>query len=181
MEGLYVEARVGARLKRYIVGSYQSDIIPLDRDSVLVAVIKPYLELAAPDADPLDPKVAESEVVRIELPMANGKVYCHAGKKVYVCNTLWRNRLSAAGQARVKRFFDKSFKKAFRTYMDGFIEHQQMTKDEEQTYLKVKEGIAAFLMQYHIDFGERDITSLARDWYRHRDRNEANRVSPLVF
>lgn len=181
MEGLYVTARVGYRMKKYITESYDSDIIPLDRDSVLLAVIKPYLELTSDEEEPVDDETKEREVVRIELPLENAKVYYHAGKKVYVCNTLFRNRLSKAGQDRVKRFFEKNFKKAFRTFMDGFIAHQQLEMTENMLYLKVKEGIAEFLMQYHIEFNDRDIATLARDWYRHRDRNEENRVSPLVY
>lgn len=168
-------------MKKYITESYKSDIIPLDRDSVMLAIIKPYLELTSDEEEHIDPETMEQEVVRIELPLENAKVYYNAGKKVYVCNTLFRNRLSKAGQDRVKRFFEKNFKKAYRTFMDGFIAHQQLEMTEDQIYLKIKEGITEFLMQYHIEFNDRDIATLARDWYRHRDRNEDNRVSPLVY
>lgn len=181
MEGMYVTARVGKRLKRYIVGSYQSDIVPTERNMALVSLIKPHLELTAENEETLDREIVLDEVVRIEIPMVNTKVYSRSARKVYVCNTLWRNRLSAKGQDEVKRFFDQAFKQQFRTYMDGFIESQEMFVTGGLKYNKVKDGVTAFLMQYHIDFTNRDIAALARDWYRHRDKTEQNMASPLVY
>lgn len=181
MEGLYVTARVGRRLKKYIVDSYQSDIIPMERNMALISLIKPHLELTAEEEEPIDEEIMQKEVVRIEIPLGNMKVYNRAARKVYVCNTLWRNRLSEKGQDEVKKFFDRAFRQQFRTYMDGFIESQEMFGKDGRKYNKVKEGVTAFLIQYHIDFTERDIAALARDWYRHRDKTEENQSSPLVY
>ncbi len=134
----------------------------------------PYLELTTED-----PVEIDGETIKIELPLGNKKVYNSAGKSVYVCNTLWRNRLSEVGQYKVKHFFENEFKKTYRTYMDCFVE-QQKAKYGEDCFCKIKEGIAAFLIQYHIEFNNKDIASLARDWYRHRDKVDENKRSPCV-
>ena len=174
MKGLYVTAKVGKRIKRYLEGSYQSDTIPLERGSNLLNIIMPFLELTADEPEDID-----DETIKIELPLGNKKVYNSSGQTVYVCNTLWRNRLSEEGQFQVKRFFDNEFKKTFRTYMDCYVE-QQKAKNGEDCKCKIKEGIAAFLIQYHIDFTKQDIATLARDWYRHRDKVDENKRSPCV-
>lgn len=174
MKGLYVTAKVGKRNKRYIEGSYQSDTIPLERGTNLLNLIMPYLELTTDD-----PEEVDDETIKIELPLGNKKVYNSSGQTVYVCNTLWRNRLSVEGQFQVKRFFENEFKKTFRTYMDCYVE-QQKAKNGEDCKCKIKEGIAAFLIQYHIDFTKQDIATLARDWYRHRDKVDENKRSPCV-
>lgn len=174
MKGLYVTARIGQRYKRFLMGCYQSDTIPLERGSNLLNIIMPFLELTADE-----PEEADEETIKIELPLGNKKVYNVAGQTVYVCNTLWRNRLSEKGQYRVKRFIENEFKKTFRTYMDCYVE-QQKAKNGEDCKCKIKEGIAAFLIQYHIDFTKQDIATLARDWYRHRDKVDENKRSPCV-
>ena len=174
MKGLYVTAKVGKRNKRYIEGSYQSDTIPLERGSNLLNLIMPYLELTTDDPEELD-----DETIKIELPLGNKKVYNSHGRSIYVCNTLWRNRLSVEGQFQVKRFFENEFKKAFRTYIDCYVE-QQKANNDDSSYYKIKDGVTAFLIQYHIEFTKQDIATLARDWYRHRDRVEENKRSPCV-
>lgn len=174
MKGLYVTAKVGKRYKKYIESSYQSDTIPLERGSNLLNIIMPYLELTSGEPEPVD-----DETIKIELPLGNKKVYNSAGQTNYVCNTLWRNRLSEDGQFRVKRFFENEFKKAFRTYMDCYVEHER-AKNGEDCKCKIKETVTAFLIQYHIDFTKQDIATLTRDWYRHRDKVDENKRSPFV-
>lgn len=174
MKGLYVTAKIGQRYKRYVECSYQSDTVPLERGSNLLNTIMPYLELTTDEQEEVD-----DETIKIELPLGNKKVYNSAGQTVYVCNTLWRNRLSEEGQFKVKRFFENVFKQTFRTYMDAYIERQS-SSSKNKTAKRVKEGIAAFLIQYHIDFTKQDIAALARDWYRHRDKVDENKRSPFV-
>ena len=67
--------------------------------------------------------------------------------------------------------------------MDGYTESQQdaTSLDESEARLKVKRGAAAFLCQYHIDLDEKLIRAMVRDWYRHVERNEQNRYSPLIY
>lgn len=175
MKGLYVTAKVGKRYKRYIEGFYQSDTIPLERGSNLLNIIMPYLELTSDEW----PETVDEETIKIELPLGNKKVYNFAGQSVYVCNTLWRNRLSEDGQFRVKRFFENMFKFAFHSFMDGHIAKRESLKGDEENN-KVKEAVTAFLIQYHVDFTKQDIAALTRDWYRHRDKVEDNKRSPCV-
>ncbi len=169
-------AKVGKRYKRYVLETYQSDTIPHERNNILMGLIMPYLELTTEEL----PDVIDDETVKIELPLVgNKKVYNKSGQMVYSCNTLWRNRLSKEGQEAVKRFLAEEFKKSFRTYMDGYIEHMKTTNTDSKNY-KIKEGITAFFIQYHIECTKKDIATLARDWYRHRDKVDENKRSPLV-
>ena len=178
MEGMYVKAHVGKKLKQWLQDSYQDGVVHPAHGSVLVYLMIPYLELQPKTEEEQFP---EEETVMIELPMKRDeKVYCHSTHKVYYCNTLWRNRLSSKGHKKVKQFFETNFRKAFHTFMDGYIEGQHETKDEDAR-LKVKQGVCAFLNQYHIDYTETMISSMTRDWWRHVDKTEENRVSPMVY
>lgn len=178
MEGLYVKAKVGKKLKKWLEDSYQDGVVHPASGSVLVFLMIPYLELCPKDEVE---DLPEDETVLIELPLKRDeKVYCKSTHKVYYCNTLWRNRLSEKGHKRVKGFFEANFRKAFHTFMDGYTEGQYETKDDN-TRLKVKQGVSAFLNQYHIEFDERMVNSMTRDWWRHVDKNENNRISPMVY
>lgn len=183
MEGYYVFARVGSRMKQYVINAYNSDIVPLENESVLMNIIRPHLELRPHDEDleEFDDETMKNEVIRIELPHDRKKVYSVSKQKVYVCNTLWRNRLSSKGQFKVKRFFERNFKFAFYTYMDGDIERQEMMKKEGEIYNEMISGIQAFMDKYHLPYVERDLRTLARDWYRHRDKVEGYKISPIAF
>ena len=126
-----------------------------------------------------EPEEVDDETIKIELPLGNKKVYNSSGQTVYVCNTLWRNRLSEEGQYRVKRFFENEFKSKLRTYVDAYIEKGK-ERDRNGKDRRVKEAITAFFIQYHIDFTKKDLATMARDWYRHRDKVDENKRSPLV-
>ena len=174
---MYVTTHVGNEMRQYVLWTYKSDIIPLERDSVLLDIIKPHLETKpASSVDDFD----EEETVRIELPNINGKVYYGKGKRLYVCNTLWRDVLDNQGHKKVQRFLERNFKKSFRCFMDGYTEAQYIHKKENER-MKVKSGAVAFLMQYHIDVNEKTVNRLVRDWFRHRDRNEENKTAPFVL
>ena len=175
---MYVKAHVGKKLKRWIEDSFQDGTVRPARGSVLVMLILPYLELH-PKGE--EEELPEDETVLIELPMKRDeKVYCKSTKKVYYCNTIWRNWLSKAGHKKVKHFFETNFRKAFHTFMDGYTEGQHETKDEDAR-MKVKQGVCAFLNQYHINYDETMISSMTRDWWRHVEKNEENRISPMVY
>lgn len=175
MKGYYLQVKVGPKLKKYLECSYKGDVIIPPKDSSLMGIIKQHLELWAEDEE-----LPVSECVKIELPLQNGQVYSQSAGKVYVCNTLWRNRLSEKGHQRVKKFFENAFRHAFHVFMDGFIEGQYVAKDADAR-IKVKSGVVAFLNQYHIDLDEKLVTALTRDYWRHNDRNEDNRFSPAAY
>lgn len=178
MEGIYVKAHVGKKLKKWLEDSYQDSIVHPLRGSVLVMLMIPYLELRPKDyVDDLP----EDETVQIELPLKrNEKVYCQSTGKVYYCDTIWRSCLSEKGHKKVKRFFETTFRKAFHTFMDGHIEAQNEKKGDKER-LEVKAAVCAFLNQYHIEYDERMISSMTRDWWRHVEENEKNRISPMVY
>ncbi len=179
MKGMYVKAHVGKKLKKWLEESFQDDVVHPANGSVLVMLMIPYLELQPKEGEEDD--LPEDETVMIELPLKRDeKVFCQSNHKVYYCNTLWRNRLSKKGHKKVKSFFETNFRKAFHTFMDGYIEGQHETKDKGAR-LRVKQGVSAFLNQYHIEYTEQMISSMTRDWWRHVDKTEENRVSPMVY
>lgn len=177
MKGYYVTVMVGEKLKKYLEASYNGGIIKPPKDSNLMGIIKQHLELFSSTEDI---ELPENECVKIELPLQNGAVYSQSSGKVYVCNTLWRNRLSETGHKRVRKFFENNFKYSFHIFMDGHITGQYSQKNEEDR-IKIKEAVVEFLMQYHINLDDRLIASLTRDWWRHNDRNEHYKESPLVY
>lgn len=178
MEGLYVKARVGKKLKKWLEDSYQDSVVRPKKGSVLVTMIIPFLELRPKD---YVEDLPDDETIEIELPLKrNEKVYCQSTGKVYYCNTIWRNTLSKAGHKKVKWFFETTFRKAFHTFMDGHIEGQHEKMGEKER-LEVKAAVCAFLNQYHIEYDERMISSMTRDWWRHVEENEKNRISPMVY
>ena len=64
--------------------------------------------------------------------------------------------------------------------MDGYYESQGLYKLDDAR-MKVKDGVVQYLMQYHIDFDEKLVSALTRDWWRHHDLNEKYKFSPLVY
>lgn len=176
MKGYYIKAHVGAEMRQFVTASYNSDTIPLERDSVLMDIIKPHLELRPKESSDDFPP---DETIKIEIPHINGKVYCRATNKVYICNTLFRDVLSEDGHSKVRRFLERNFKKSFRCFMDGYTEAQLDNGDDHR--LRVRRGAVSYLMNYHIDVSEKLVARLVRDWFRHREKNEKNDTGPYVL
>lgn len=172
---MYVKAHVGKKLKTYLENSYSDGVVRPPKRSNLIGIVKQNLELGNEDDE-----LPDDECVLIELPKINGLVYRQSDGKVYICNTLWRHRLSELGHDQVRSFFANNFKHAFHVFMDGFLEGQHISKPEDKR-LKVKDGVVAFFNQYHIKFDELMISSMTRDWFRHNDRNERGKESPMVY
>lgn len=166
----------------YITASLNSSVVKPERGSVLMSIIAPHLELSSHKDDP--PEVPEGfSVLKIELPDLR-LVYNAKAGKAYYCDTMFRDRLSENGAMKVRQFFKRTFKNAYRTFMDGYTESQRDDQSQAAAYtamLRVKSGTVAFLLQYHIDIDEKLITRLTRDWYRHTERNERNRFSPVLY
>ncbi len=169
---------VKPHIRQYIQQSFGSDIVPLRRGRTLTYLIIPHLRLE-PETDEEQPAPEGYEQIKIELPDLR-KVYEASTGKVYYCETLYRDCITPDGEAKVRSFLSNTFKHAFRIFMDGWIEHQEQDRDVDDR-LEVKSGVVAFLENYHIDIDEKLITSLTRDWYRHRDENEQYEFSPLVY
>ena len=182
MKERYLTVSVEQHIYRYITESMGCDVVKLERDSTLMAIIKPYLELSSgTDEQPVPDKFME---LKIELPELR-RVYNSRTGSCYYCDTLFRNVLTEKGMVKVRRFLGRTFKNSFRTFMDGYTEKQyddmSTGKAGAGKRIKVKQGVVAFLLNYHIDFDETLINALTRDWYRHTDRNENNRFSPVLY
>ena len=67
-------------------------------------------------------------------------------------------------------------RQAFHVYMDGYT-----SAYDELDKKRVKAGITSFLSDYNINFTEKDISSLARDWFRYRDKKYEGRINPILF
>ena len=169
---------VKSYIKKYLTESLNTEIIKPERGSTLLSIIKPHLILvSAMEKEEEIP--AGYEEIQIELPDLR-QVYEASSGKVYYCETLFRNRIDSIGLAKVRTFFTRTFKAAFHTFMDGYIEYQNEFKSKEEG-LVVKQGVCSFLNQYHITYDNKLADNLTRDWYRHRDRNEKNRFSPVLY
>lgn len=173
---------VESHIYSYITQSRQSEVITLERDSTLLAIMKPHLELK-PVSDEDAVEVPEGyKMLRIVVPELR-HVYNHKKKKVIYCDTLFRDNLSPKGVKKVNKFFKDNFKDKFRVAMDIYVEKQydEMSDSDEQHRIKLKKGITTFLLQYHIEPTEKLIRSLKMDYIRHRDKNEMYRYSPVFY
>lgn len=179
MEGRYLTVTVKPYIKKFLIESMDSEIIKTERGSTLLAIIKPHLILKT-DVDEVEeekPKVYEE--IQIELPDLR-QVYNTRSGKTYYCDTMFRDQIDPVGMAKVRYFLNRTCKASFRTFMDGYTEFQNETKGEEDR-IRVKMGVCAFFNQYHITCDEKMISCFTRDWYRHRERNEKNRFSPVLY
>lgn len=181
MEGNRLMIRVKHHIAQYLRDSIQSDVIKVDKGRAMMTMIKPYLTLE-PDEWEQEPLPEGMDEIFIELPKLNQEWEEENGV-IYWCNELFRDHLSKRGLDILRNFFNKNFRAAYRSFMDGYTESQQdaTSLDESEARLKVKRGAAAFLCQYHIDLDEKLIRAMVRDWYRHTERNEQNRYSPLIY
>lgn len=172
---------VKSHIRKYITESLGSDIMKPERDSTLMAIIKPHLMLGSA-VEEVAPLPEGYEELQIELPDLR-QVYEARSGKTYYCDTMFRDHIDQRGLEKVRNFLNRTFKAAFRTFMDGYTESQNdsNTLNEVESRLRVKQGVMSFLLQYHIDPNEKLIGSLTRDWYRHQERNEKNRFSPVMY
>ena len=169
---------VKSHIKKFLVESLGTEIIKTERDSTLLAIIKPHLTLESA-IEEVEETPEGYEQIQIELPDLR-QVYNARSGKVYYCDTMFRDHIDRLGLEKVRNFFNRTYKAAFRTFMDGYTEHQNATKAEDER-LRVKMGVCAFFNQYHITYDDTMVSSLTRDWYRHQQRNEKNRFSPVLY
>ncbi len=178
MKGRYLTVTVKSHIKKFLVESLGTEIIKTERDSTLLAIIKPHLTLESA-IEEVEETPEGYEQIQIELPDLR-QVYNARSGKVYYCDTMFRDHIDRLGLEKVRNFFNRTYKAAFRTFMDGYTEHQNETKAEDER-LRVKMGVCAFFNQYHITYDDTMVSSLTRDWYRHQQRNEKNRFSPVLY
>jgi len=181
MKGRYLTVTVKSHIRNFIAENLGSTIVKPERDSTLMAIIKPHLQLASAFEE-VRPVEEGYEEIQIELPELR-QVYEARSGKIYYCDTMFRDHIDQHGLERVRNFFNRTFKAAFRAFLDGYTESQNdaMSLTEEDRRIRVKQGVVSFLLQYHITPDEKLISSLTRDWYRHQERNEKNRFSPILY
>ena len=181
MEDYTVKVRIGKKLKSYLVSNYGSEVIEPENGSTLVNMMIPYLELKPKNEEDETDGPDMEECVLIRLPnKRDEKRYSASKRKLYYCNTLWRSVLSEKGQNKVKNFFERNFRHAFFSFMDGYVEGQYENKEEDRR-IKVKQGVCSFLNQYHIDYDEKMISTMKRSWHRHTENNEKSDFSPAIY
>lgn len=178
MKGRYLTVTVKSHIKKFLVESLGSEIVKTDRDSTLLAIIKPHLTLESA-VDEVEETPEGYEEIQIELPDLR-QVYNAQSGKTYYCDTMFRDHIDRVGLEKVRNFFNRTYKAAFRTFMDGYTEFQNETKSEDAR-IRVKMGVCAFFNQYHITYTDTMVSSLTRDWYRHQERNEKNRFTPVLY
>ncbi len=180
MKGYYVEVRVGHILKNYIEKSLDMDVVRPGQGSVLVDLMRPHLELRRYDQDLFGNQTIihspEKEIIKIEIPAHNLKVYNRKAKKSISYDYLYRTELSDAGQAIVRRHFKKIMRNAFHTYMDGATASWDALDKK-----KVKYSVTSFFSDYYIEFTEKDVSTFCRDWFRYRQKKNKQRLSPIIF
>ena len=181
MKGRYLTVTVKSHIKQYLVESLGTDVVKTERNSTLLAIIKPHLILESA-VEEVEEIPDDYEKIQIELPDLR-QVYSAVNGKVYYCDTMFRDHIDQLGLEKVRNFFSRTFKAAFRTFMDGYTESQNdiNSLSEENRRLRVKQGVVSFLLQYHIEPKEKLVINLTRDWYRHQHRNEKNRFSPITY
>ncbi len=181
MKGINLTVNVKPHIQKYIIQTVGSDTIRLERSRTLTYIILPHLSLVP--ADEADDETPEDYVpIHIELP-CHSLTYEAATGRVYNCFPLYRDKITPEGQEKVRRFLGNTFKQSFRMFMDGYIADQidMLSISDKERRLRVQEGIISFLLSYGIEPEELLVSSLRRDWYRHCDRTQKNRFSPLLY
>lgn len=157
-----VDVKVGAFLKKWVVNTYGTDYIRLDKDSNLWSIIKMNLELLPNDYTRIEDR---SEYIRFQLlhNSSDTRAYDSATGKVYQPNMLYRCCISKKGEHIIKRFLDKQFKNTFHNYMKGALNNN----DD----LAITDAITEFLCDScQPDFDRKTISTLTKDWYRYRKK-----------
>lgn len=180
MKGFKVEIKVGSLIKQYVENCLQEDMIKTGNGWIIVDLIKPYLILESDrQLDLFEDKkenLDKSDIIMLEIPLLHCKTYSKKYNRIIHLDGLYHTVVSEYGQAIVRRHLKKMMRQAFHVYMDGYT-----SAYEEIDKKRVKAGITSFLTDYNINFTEKDITSLARDWFRYRDKKYEGRINPILF
>ena len=179
MKGFNVEIKVGSLLKQYVENCLQDNIVKTGNGWVIVDLIKPYLILEPRKQLNLFEEKEEkdySEIIMVEVPLLHCKTYSKQYNRIIHLDGLYHTVVSDYGQAVVRRHLKKIMRQAFHVYMDGYT-----SAYDELDKKRVKAGITSFLSDYNIIFTEKDISSLARDWFRYRDKKYGGRINPILF
>lgn len=169
-----VDVNVGSFIRSWVLSTCKSDVIKIDKYSILWSIVLMNLEL---QPNNWEPAVDRSETISIVLSSENSRpiTYDPQQNKVYRCNTLYRCYIGEAGCTRIRRYMEKQFKAAFHSYMVGALGNNPD--------MNIQEGIAQFLMDYNLEehITKRMLAMLMKDWYRYRKNNPDTYGIPIFF
>lgn len=169
-----VDVKVGSFIRGWVIATYQSDVVKIDKYSNLWGIVKQSLELLPNDYHSIQDR---SEYISFVLTKENtrSRVYDTETEKVYHSNSLYRCYISETGCHRIQRYLEKQFKAAFRTYMVGACGNN--------TDMSIQEGITQFLLDYNLQeyIDKKMLGKLQKDWYRYRQNNPDTYSIPIFF
>lgn len=169
-----VDVKVGIFIRSWVLATYKTDIIKIDKYSNLWGYVKNSLRTLPEDYRPVDDR---SEYISFVL-LANGKstfAYDREKDMIYQPNTLYRCFISDEDTARIVRYFDNQFKAAFHTYMIGAVGNNDA--------MTIIEGISSFLIDFNLQeyLDKKMLAKLQKDWYRYRQKSEEGYPIPIFF
>lgn len=169
-----VEVKVGSFIRDWVLATYKSDLVKIDKYSNLWGLIKNSLDTLPNDYRPLTDK---SEYISFVL-LANGKdtiAYNRVKDKIYQPNTLYRCYINEENTARIVKYFENQFKAAFHTYMIGAVGN-----NDEMT---IVEGISSFMIDFNLQdhLDKKMLSRLQKDWYRYRQKCDDGYPIPMFF
>lgn len=161
-------------MRAWVLATCKTDVIRLEKFSILWAIVKQNLIL---EPDHYEPEDDRSEIISIILSSEYSrlKVFDPKKNKTYRCNTLYRCYIDDAGSAQIRRYLEREFKAAFHVYMTGALGNN--------TEMSILEGITQFLMDYGLSefVTKKRLAMLMKDWYRYRLANPDTCGIPILF
>jgi hypothetical protein len=170
MEQQTVDVKVGKILKEYILSTNGSDVLVVEKASVLWGLILQHLvgirDLFNQDGADYVPIRAEecAEYIKITiLDSSHWKTYSVEEKKCLKIHTDVRCFLSRRGQNIVRRFLYKEFRKTFIDYMRGALNNN--------CDLQQKEAIYEFCTDHDLSLDNITLDALQKSWYRWKKKH----------
>ena len=171
-----VDVKVGAFMRKWIVGTYGTDCIELDRSSNIWMIIKQNLELTPEDYQPVEDWSEHISFILLR-DGSNTVMYRQPTvknpKKYLRLNTLYRCSLSSKGENIIVRFLENQFRNTFHNYMRGALNNG--------TGMSIADAITEFLNDSRIEFDAKLLSRLTKDWYRFRLKNPDCFSVPIFF
>lgn len=171
-----VDIRVGSFIRRWMIATYGSDYIRLEKHTNLWAIVKQYLELIPEEYTPLEDR---SEYITVELLVTHGGHriwFNYPSDREIVINQLYRCYIGEKGSAAIRRYLENQFRNAFTIYMVG-----RFTDSDEDHKTKIIRAITEFLCDYRITVDTRLVNRLMKYWYRYRKKNPMKHPLPIFF
>lgn len=168
-----VDIKVGAMIRAWVINTYGSDHVRLDKSTNLWAIVKQSLDLLPNDYKTISDR---SEYISIILLDARSTPYYnHPAERSIHINSLYRCYISPAGQNAIKRYLENQFRNAFTQYMIG---RQSADPDKK---MKIQAAISDFLEDNGLDVTAKRLSTLSKYWYRFRVKFPEKFPLPIFF